>query len=43
MLSSLEQERIQGLSIPQLEELGEALLDLSEATDLVAWLEGHQS
>lgn len=37
------QERIQRLSIPQLEELGEALLDFSEATDLVAWLEAHQS
>jgi predicted transposase YdaD len=37
------QERIQRLSIPQLEELGEALLDFSEATDLVAWLEAQQS
>lgn len=33
------QERIQRLAIPQLEELGEALLDFSAMTDLVTWLE----
>ena len=33
------QERLQKLSIPQLEELGEALLDFSQPTDLVAWLD----
>jgi len=33
------QERLQRLSIPQLEELGEALLDFSQPTDLVAWLD----
>lgn len=33
------QECIQRLSIPQLEELGEALLDFSAMTDLVTWLE----
>lgn len=33
------QNRIQKLSIPQLEELGEALLDFSAMTDLVNWLE----
>jgi predicted transposase YdaD len=31
-------ERIQGLSIEQLENLGEALLDFSEVADLEAWL-----
>jgi predicted transposase/invertase (TIGR01784 family) len=33
------EERLQRLSIPQLEELGEALLDFSQPTDLVAWLD----
>ena len=32
-------EQIQGLSIEQLETLGVALLDFSEVTNLVAWLE----
>ncbi|MBD2313153.1 DUF4351 domain-containing protein [Desertifilum sp. FACHB-1129] len=32
-------EQIQKLSIVQLEALGEALLDFTEVTDLVAWLE----
>ena len=31
-------ERVQGLSIEQLEALGEALLDFSEVADLEAWL-----
>ncbi|MBC6431089.1 DUF4351 domain-containing protein [Nostoc sp. HG1] len=31
-------ERITGLSIEQLENLGEALLDFSRITDLEAWL-----
>jgi predicted transposase YdaD len=31
--------RIRGLSIEQLENLAEALLDFSEVSDLVAWLE----
>ncbi len=33
------QERIHGLSIAQLEDLAEALLDFSNEDDLVAWLE----
>ncbi len=33
------QERIRGLSIAQLEDLAEALLDFSNEDDLVAWLE----
>jgi predicted transposase YdaD len=35
------QERIRGLSIAQLEDLAEALLDFSQPADLVTWLEGH--
>lgn len=33
------QERIRSLSIAQLEDLAEALLDFSNEDDLVAWLE----
>lgn len=36
------QAQIQKLPITQLEELGEALLDFTDATDLVAWLQLHQ-
>jgi predicted transposase YdaD len=36
------QERVQGLSIPQLEELSLALLDFEAVTDLVTWLDEHQ-
>lgn len=32
------QERIQSLSVTQLEDLGEALLDFTSAADLDAWL-----
>lgn len=35
------QERIQGLSTPELEDLGEALLDFTSVADLEAWLEGR--
>jgi len=35
------QERIRSLSIAQLEDLAEALLDFSQPADLVNWLEGH--
>jgi predicted transposase/invertase (TIGR01784 family) len=35
-------ERIQRLAIPQLEDLGEALLDFSNAADLAAWLQLQQ-
>uniref|UniRef100_UPI0002F636DB DUF4351 domain-containing protein n=1 Tax=Mastigocladopsis repens TaxID=221287 RepID=UPI0002F636DB len=34
-------ERIKGLSIEQLENLGEALLDFSGIADLSAWLNQH--
>jgi predicted transposase YdaD len=33
------EKRIRSLSIAQLEDLGEALLDFSDTSDLVAWLE----
>ena len=36
------QAQIQKLPITQLEDLGEALLDFTDATDLVAWLQFHQ-
>ncbi|MCL1473920.1 DUF4351 domain-containing protein [Argonema antarcticum] len=36
------QERLQGLSIDWLEDLGEALLDFERMTDLEAWLQEHQ-
>lgn len=35
-------DRIRDLSLPQLEELGEALLDFSQVSDLTAWLDRHQ-
>ncbi len=35
------QAQIQGLSIPQLEALAEALLDFSTVADLVTWLDEH--
>jgi predicted transposase YdaD len=35
------QEQIRSLSIPELEELGEAMLDFQELTNLTAWLEQH--
>ena len=37
------QERIRGLSLPQLEDLGVALLDFVAVTDLVVWLDECQS
>jgi Domain of unknown function (DUF4351) len=37
------QNQIQQLSIPQLEELGEALLDFSSMTDLTNWLSAQTS
>jgi hypothetical protein len=36
------QERVRGLSIAQLGELGEALLDFEIVTDLAGWLNQHQ-
>ncbi len=38
-IDSKLQEQIRSLSISQLEELGEALLDFSDVSDLIAWLE----
>ncbi len=37
------QECIQRLSITQLEDLGEALLDFTSAADLEDWLERHSN
>ncbi|BAZ05790.1 DUF4351 domain-containing protein [Calothrix sp. NIES-3974] len=37
------QERIQRLSVSQLEDLGEALLDFNAITDLENWLATHTS
>ena len=39
VLDSKLQEQVRSLSISQLEELGEALLDFSDTSDLIAWLE----
>ncbi len=36
------QARLGELSTAQLEDLGEGLLDFSEAADVVAWLQEHQ-
>lgn len=33
--------QVQALALPQLEALGEALLDFAEAGDLVGWLRGQ--
>lgn len=41
-VDSLLIERVRVLSIEQLENLGEALLDFSETVDLVAWLEQQE-
>ena len=41
VLSTQLQERIQGLSVDVLEELGEALLDFAHIADLEAWLDKH--
>lgn len=35
-------EQINSLSITQLEDLGEALLNFSSTTDLMNWLNDHQ-
>jgi hypothetical protein len=35
--------RIQGLEIEQLEALGEALLDFTELSDLILWLDRHSA
>jgi hypothetical protein len=36
-------ERIQSLSLVQLEALGEALLDFTALEDLLSWLEANQT
>lgn len=42
-LSPQLQERIQSLSLNQLENLGEALLDFNAMEDLLNWLQTNQS
>ena len=37
------QDRLQKLSIPQLEELGEALLDFQKSSDLITWLDNRSA
>ncbi|MFN6570384.1 DUF4351 domain-containing protein [Dendronalium sp. ChiSLP03b] len=37
------QEQVRGLSLTQLEDLAEALLDFSTEADLIAWLQQQQS
>ena len=41
-IASETREQIQTLSVEELEDLGEALLDFSEASDLTNWLNEHQ-
>ncbi|WP_310487583.1 DUF4351 domain-containing protein [Chamaesiphon sp. VAR_69_metabat_338] len=39
---SLEVEaKVKSLSLPQLEDLGEALLDFAQMVDLIGWLDAH--
>lgn len=42
-VDSTTQEQIRNLSSAKLEQLGEALLDFSDARDLAAWLLGQES
>ena len=42
-LSIAVKSQIDRLSVPQLEDLGEALLDFSTIADLTTWLENHSS
>ena len=42
-LSIALQSQIDRLSVPQLEDLGEALLDFSSIEDLTIWLENNRS
>jgi predicted transposase/invertase (TIGR01784 family) len=42
-LPSDVEAQVQALTLPQLEALGEALLDFSQLSDLTAWLQGDRS
>ncbi|MFB2922737.1 DUF4351 domain-containing protein [Aerosakkonema funiforme] len=42
-ISPAIEERIRALSLSQLEDLGEALLDFSAPADLTAWLDNLES
>lgn len=37
-----QETQIRSLSLPQLEDLGEALLDFTQPSDLDEWLQSHQ-
>jgi predicted transposase YdaD len=41
-VSSEVETRVKALSLAQLEELGEALLDFDRMADLLTWLDVHQ-
>ena len=41
-IESEDETRINGLSVEQLEALGEALLDFSNRDDLLTWLANHR-
>jgi predicted transposase/invertase (TIGR01784 family) len=43
ILSSNQENQIRGLSLPQLEALGEALLDFTNSTDIDTWLNTHRN
>jgi predicted transposase YdaD len=40
-LPTTVEEPVQALALPQLEALGEALLDFVQLSDLTDWLQGH--
>jgi hypothetical protein len=40
-LPATVEAQVQALALPQLEALGEALLDFAELDDLVGWLRGQ--
>lgn len=41
-VEAAQEEQIRGLTIQELEDLGEALLDFSEPANLEAWLQARQ-
>ena len=43
IVSSNQENQIRALSLPQLEALGEALLDFTNSTDIDTWLNTHRS
>ncbi|MFO5441024.1 MAG: DUF4351 domain-containing protein, partial [Dolichospermum sp.] len=43
IVSSNQENQIRSLSLPQLEALGEALLDFTNSTDIDTWLNTHRN